>query len=72
MLVTIFIVDIVNSISVHSRTPQEPEDKIVISTYKKKPKQAWIGVLWASVCNALLPLRWFSYEYPKGRLRYGW
>ena len=42
MLVTIFIVDIVNSISVHSRTPQEPEDKIV-STYKKKPKQAWIG-----------------------------
>ena len=29
-------------ISVHSRAPQEPEDKIV-SIYKRKLKQPWIG-----------------------------
>ena len=42
MSVIIFIAIVNEFIVVHSRAPQNPKDKIV-STYKRKPKQPWVG-----------------------------
>ena len=50
MLISIFIANVNEFISVHCCAPQRLENKI-ISTYKRKPKQAWIGCV---VCGLVV------------------